>query len=59
MKETDSELGVFITPHIFRDEAPSDTDLATVEAEDDLAALWNKSVIKDRDRMSQPSQTAP
>lgn len=52
VREVDSELGVFITPHIYREEAPSGNDLALVETEDDLEALWDKKVMGDRDRKS-------
>ena len=47
LSEIESELGVFITPRIYRYGAPEGVDLALVPSGDDPSSLWNKQVLKD------------
>jgi type IV pilus assembly protein PilQ len=46
VKDVDSELGVFITPHIYREEAPAGIDLDLAGTDDDITTLWDKDTIK-------------
>ncbi len=58
LQEADSELGVFITPRLYREEVPEDTDLSLVESPDDLATLWQSKVMKSSDRKSKDSTSS-
>ncbi|MFC1762519.1 type II secretion system protein GspD [Planctomycetota bacterium] len=52
VKEADSELGIFITPRVYRDDVPNGGDMELVESKDDLAALWDTKVMNEKDRRS-------